>query len=119
MFLQTLLMMSELGEKAISLINLVASQLNLLLSLVNDVLDIKLIEQGHFAPKLEDFNPVHILVFIKAMFEAQAKMIRTKLISETVSSNVLESAILHEHDKTLMPYFELPERLNGDPIRLK
>ena len=43
------------------MITLVASQLNFLLSLVNDLLDIKLIEQGLFKAKLESFSPVATL----------------------------------------------------------
>jgi len=47
---------------------LVISQLNLLLCLVNDVLDMKMIEQGKYEPKLEKFSPQGILKFIVNMF---------------------------------------------------
>ena len=48
---------------------MVISQLNLLLSLVNDVLDLKLIKQGKYDPKLEKFNPSETLDFIVKMFQ--------------------------------------------------
>ena len=58
-----------------SLINLIVSQLNLLLCLVNDVLDIKMIQSQKFEPKVEKFNPVKdVLEFIVAMFNPQAEM---------------------------------------------
>ena len=47
---------------------MIMSQLNLLLSLVNDVLDLKLIKQGKYDPKLEEFNPSKTLDFIVGMF---------------------------------------------------
>ena len=57
------------------MINLVVSQLNLLLCLVNDVLDIKMIQSQKFQPKVEKFNPVKdVLEFIVAMFNPQAQM---------------------------------------------
>ena len=39
------------------MLSLVVSQLNLLLCLVNDVLDIKLIKMGKFEAKLTIFDP--------------------------------------------------------------
>ena len=41
----------------------------MLLSLVNDVLDLKMIEQDKYAPKLERFKPKETLEFIVAMFQ--------------------------------------------------
>ena len=52
----------------IRVIALITTQLNLLLCLVNDVLDIKLIEAGKFEPKMQTFSPLKILKFIKDMF---------------------------------------------------
>ena len=51
---------------------MIIAQLNLLLCLVNDVLDIKLIQEGKFKPKLEKFEPKKLLDFIVAMFQTQA-----------------------------------------------
>ena len=67
MFLEMILR-EQLSQQAITFINLVISQLNLLLSQVNDVLDIKLIEEGVFEPKLSPFDPLNVLQFIKSMF---------------------------------------------------
>jgi hypothetical protein len=60
---------------------------------VNDVLDIKLIETGQFEAKLESFKPKQILIFIKAMFKAQAKMMRTKIFTRTLSTQILDQPI--------------------------
>ena len=52
----------------------IVSQINLLLSLVNDMLDLKLIDEGKFVPKKELFKPRELLQFISAMFEPQMKL---------------------------------------------
>ena len=44
-------------------------QLTFLLSLVNGLLDVKLIESGKFVPKLEMFNPLTVLEFIATIFK--------------------------------------------------
>ena len=67
MFLEDLLQ-QEMNQSAISMINMIISQLNLLLCLVNNVLDIKLIEQQKFQVKEEKFDPMKVLDFIAAMF---------------------------------------------------
>ena len=64
----------SLTKNIISIILVVTNQLNLLLCLVNDVLDMKMIEQGKYSSKLEIFNPKNILEFIIDMFQAQTKM---------------------------------------------
>ena len=46
------LMQSDMSNKAKSIILIIISQLNLLLCLVNDVLDIKMINQGQYQPKI-------------------------------------------------------------------
>ena len=45
------------------------TQLSLLLSLVNDVLAIKLIKNNKFQPKMEKFEPKKLLDFIVEMFK--------------------------------------------------
>ena len=64
----------SLTKNIISIILVVTNQLNLLLCLVNDVLDMKMIEQGKYSSKLEIFNPKNILEFIIDMFQAQTTM---------------------------------------------
>ena len=63
---------------------MIIAQLNLLLCLVNDVLDIKLIQEGKFKPKLEKFEPKKLLDFIVAMFQPQSQMQHTSITAETV-----------------------------------
>ena len=41
----------------------------MLLCLVNDILDLKLIEAGKYEPRSEVFDPVSVLNFIIAMFK--------------------------------------------------
>ena len=48
---------------------IIVSQINLLLCLVNDMLDLKLIEVGQFSPKVDRFKPKDTLDFISAMFQ--------------------------------------------------
>lgn len=48
---------------------MIISQLNLLLSLVNDVLDLKMIKLDKYDPKLETFSPTETFDFIVAMFQ--------------------------------------------------
>ena len=68
-------MQHKLEENAVSLINLIVSQLNMLLCLVNDVLDIKLIQSQKFQPRFVKFDPIKdALEFIVTMFKSQAEM---------------------------------------------
>ena len=52
----------------IRLLRLVVAQLNLLLSLVHDVLDLKIIESGKFVRNSNTFSPIKTFDFIIAMF---------------------------------------------------
>ena len=67
MFLEGMIVNMKDPEQ-IRVITLITTQLNLLLCLVNDVLDIKLIESGKFESKMERFSPLKILKFITDMF---------------------------------------------------
>jgi len=51
------------------MLHLIISQLNMLLCLVNDVLDIKMILHNKYEAKVEKFNPLSILDFIQQMFK--------------------------------------------------
>jgi len=103
----------------VRILTLIISQLNLLLSLVNDVLDLKMIQHGQFTAKFEHFNPAEILDFILAMFKPQAGMQGTQLGYETVSVADLDQAIDNGHAESLLPRHRLPDKLNGDQNRLK
>ena len=50
--------------EAIKLINLIKSSLNLLLSLVNDMVDLKLIKEGQFSTNYKVFDPLDTLKFV-------------------------------------------------------
>ena len=63
---------------------LVISQINLVLSLVNDTLDLSLIEKGKFFPKIQSFSPTETFRFIIRMFTSQMKMQDTNLTFEPV-----------------------------------
>ena len=91
----------------------------MLLCLVNDVLDIKLIEQGQFVPKIGSFAPQETFEFIMDMFKPQAEMQNTDIQFETVSCTSLDQAFRHGHDPRQMPSQPLPEKLMGDNLRLK
>jgi signal transduction histidine kinase len=67
MLLETLLV-SITDEKLRKLIMTVISQINLLLHLVNDILDIKMIDQNKFIRKYEEFDPAETLKFVKKIF---------------------------------------------------
>ena len=67
MFLESLMSNSK-DPKICHTLQLIISQLNLLLCLVNDVLDIKLIETGKFEQKMVEFSPLETLEFLKEMF---------------------------------------------------
>ena len=56
MFIDLLLKMIE-NVEAIKLIGLIKSSLSLLLSLVNDIIDLKLIRNGNFSTKWDTFDP--------------------------------------------------------------
>ena len=73
MFLESLLK-QDLSENTRYVLLLIVSQLNLLLSLINDVLDMKLIKQGVFEQKMEEFDPREVFQFILAMFGQHAEI---------------------------------------------
>ena len=74
MFLEQMMLLN-LNQQVNDLISLVINQLNLLLCLVNDVLDLKMIEGGAYIAKAEEFSPKNIFDFIVAMFQPQCLML--------------------------------------------
>ena len=87
-------------KSKVSLVFAIVSQVNLLLCLFNDILDLKLIEQGSFVIMKEDFNPLVTFKYVMKIFEQQAKMQRSNLKLKEIDP-------------------PLPLRLVGDHIRLK
>ena len=68
-----------------NIIMIVISQINLLLCLINDILDHKLIEENKFVPKIEKFMLRDTFNFISNMFANQMKMQKTELRFEAVA----------------------------------
>jgi signal transduction histidine kinase len=68
MFLQNLIITEKLTTPTRQVLTIIVSQINLLSSLINDQLDIKLMEEGRFEAKMEVFKPQNVLNFIVAMF---------------------------------------------------
>lgn len=88
MFLQTLLTkVSQAEVKRIVII--VISQVNLMMSLLNDILDMKLIEHDQFTPKLSTFSTEHTFKFILNLLEPQASIQNSEL---TFSAKPLSSS---------------------------
>lgn len=97
MFLESLLRLPNLDESTVQMLNLIVSQLNLLLCLVNDVLDLKLIKMDKYENKIEGFKPIDTLEFIKAMFRPQAEMQNCTISFQTVIIDSLLTATIHGH----------------------
>ena len=69
MFLETLLGGGNLiGQQARQMILIIIYEVNLLLGIVNDILDYKLIEEDKFVPKIELFSLEETFRFIINMF---------------------------------------------------
>ena len=79
MLLENLLSCSSLVDSARETIWLVISQINLLLCVVNDSLDLRLIDQNRFVPKIERFNPSDTFKLILDIFSRQVKMMNCSL----------------------------------------
>ena len=93
------------------------ANLNLLLSLVHDVLDLKVIESGKFVRNDCPFCPIDTLDFIKSMFEAQCEMQNTAIRFQTTSVDSIKYGFRRVPD--VLSYESLPETLIGDNLRLK
>ena len=68
------LLQSIKEESLRQIILMVISQINMLLCLVNDILDIKMIEQNKFVTRNEQFEPAETFKFIVTIFKHQADM---------------------------------------------
>lgn len=79
------------------MLSMIVSQLNLLLCLVNDVLDMKLIKVGKIEPKLSVFEPAKTLTFIEDMFRPQAKFKNCLVSCHAVSMVSLTTAFFLNH----------------------
>lgn len=68
MFLESILG-QNLGVQAKRMVMIVIAQINLLLASVNDMLDLRLIEENKFRPKIDLFSPNETFKFILSMFQ--------------------------------------------------
>ena len=73
MLLESLLR-SVLDEAQKRLIVIVVSQINLLICLVNDILDLKMVQKGQFVPKNEVFSLREAIKFVLSIFSQQAQI---------------------------------------------
>jgi len=67
MLLESLLISCQV-ESHRKIIRMVISQINLLICLVNDVLDLKMLDQDKFQKKVADFNPSETFKFVMNIF---------------------------------------------------
>lgn len=63
----------EMREACKRLVLLLISQINLLLCLVNDMLDLKMIEMGEFVSRKEPFSVSKTFQFILDIFQLQSE----------------------------------------------
>ena len=64
---------------ATRMLMIIISQINLLLGSLNDLLDLKLIEENKFVPKKEIFSPSETFTFILTMFAPVIEIQNCKL----------------------------------------
>ena len=68
MFLESVLLNKNLEQKVRKIIIIVVSQINLMLSSINDINDLQLIESNSFYPKTKSFSLQDTFKFITSMF---------------------------------------------------
>lgn len=102
----TLMILESLYTKVVDqairrTIMVVISEVNLLICLVNDLLDLKFIENAQYVAKQEEFTVKSVFQFILTMFAQQATLQKSTIKLEAAQDGVL------------------PETLIGDKLRLK
>mmetsp|Transcript_23563 Transcript_23563/g.31595 ORF Transcript_23563/g.31595 Transcript_23563/m.31595 type:complete len:132 (+) Transcript_23563:1308-1703(+) len=93
------------------------SQVNMLVCLVNDILDRKLIELGQFETRREHFDPTKILRFIVSIFANQANLQGSSLSLHTVAPPLGPNSHLELFLRDSQR--PLPDCLIGDQVRLQ
>ena len=74
----------QTNAAAIKMIELVKVSLNLLLSLVNDMVDLKLIKANQFTVNMNIFSPLESIRFVTEIFDHDAQGKRLQLTIKTV-----------------------------------
>lgn len=100
MFLQNLLKRNSLDLDEKKILVLIMMQVHLLVSLINDQLDIKLIEDGEFRVKNEKFRVRQLFTFISSLFRPSTDLFGNQLIVAVDEQSV-------------------PHELFGDQVRMK
>ena len=83
MFIDMILSL-QLDPEAVKLITLIKSSLGLLMSLISDIVDLKLIKENQFMPTNEVFKPIKAFKFVKEMLGIQARGSQLQLSLKTV-----------------------------------
>ena len=73
------------------MIELVKVSLNLLLSLVNDMVDLKLIKANQFTVNMNIFSPLESIRFVTEIFDHDAQGKRLQLTIKTVKGGLLRN----------------------------
>ena len=106
---------------------IVVTQINLLLSLFNDVIDFKLIKTGQLQLKMQTFSPSEVFQFLIKLFATPAKM-RASQIEFVKDSHLADTKcndlLIGKKDKHTPlkcggKVAHLPDYLCGDQIHLK
>ena len=118
MFLETLMNITADAHSK-KLLRIVTNQLSFLLSLVNNLLDVKMLEQGVFEPKLENFNPEEVLKFVIDMFTEQIDMDGNELSYQVIEADSLKQAYELGYETIHLEPATLPKTIYGDNLRLK
>lgn len=120
MFLATLLS-SIKEQKHRHICHLIDSQLKFLLSLVNDVIDLRQVQDGVLTAKSVVFDPLAVFTYMKEVFKPQLK--RAKIVLKTICVDVshFKSSLQPPLEHSFKPLVQekLPRLLKGDEIRLK
>ena len=117
--------MSSIKQKAIlQIISMVILQLNLLLTNVNDSLDLQALFSNRFVQNQQVFSPMEAIKLVKKMFEYQCKVQSISLQLQPLDLNESFQRILPQRDliseKDLeTDWCRLPDKLKGDQVRFK
>ena len=95
------------------------TSLNLLLSLVNDVLDLTLIKNSKIPVERKFFNPTEVLKFVHSLMAYQATSQKIKFGFKVISNSLISNTGMSIGDVKELEETELPQNLVGDEVRLK
>ena len=123
MLLDSFLSLVTLNGIAKETIYLVISQINLLLCLVNDQLDLRMIDLNQFEIKKERFAPAETFNFLLHMFAPQVKLVNTKIQFQSFAQLQKPGDSQTSSEQAFTSSYEteqpLPDLLIGDHVRMK